>query len=298
MVPAQRAEPSGRAEEPPRVVLFQPAAQGKAREEPPSLPSPGASWGSAESRARRASSHGWSRLPALPELPVSALLAALSWTRSGSAKSGLALPSARGPVAVEQAPRAAAAGGPVAAGRAQRAAARRSPAWGDLEMRWEPEGRETRRETGGQGLAAVQPGCPPARGDSPRLRHGRGRWPGRSRLAQQARRPLRGEDLQSAHSRRDAHEPSNEAQHNDVEGERARHADAACHCWGAPPGVDGQGSGCPWEAGPGSVMSPLLPRVPAFAYGLLRVSESPPARLRVSPRSGEPASAGLETGTS
>ncbi len=45
-------------------------------------------------------------------------------------------------------------------------------------------------------------------------------------------------------------------------------------------------------------MSPLLPRVPAFAYGLLRVSESPPARLRVSPRSGEPASAGLETGTS
>ena len=60
----------------------------------------------------------------------------------------------------------------------------------------------------------------------------------------------------------------------------------------------GKGSGCPWEAGPGSVMSPLLPRVPAFAYGLLRVSGSPPTRLRVSPRSGEPASAGLETGTS
>ena len=136
--------------------------------------------------------------------------------------------------------------------------------------------------------------------DSPRLRHGRGRcWPGRSRLAQQARRPLRGKDLQSAHPRRDAHEPDNEAQHDHVE--RASEPDMQMPrvTAGEPRPVSmGKGSGCPWEAGPGSVMSPLLPRVPAFAYGLLRVPESPPARPRVSPRSGEPARAGLETGTS
>ena len=74
--------------------------------------------------------------------------------------------------------------------------------------------------------------------------------------------------------------------------------------------VTGKDSGCPGEpeaglgrAGhdggeAGSLMSPLLPRVPAFAYGLLRVSESPPAGLRVYPRSGEAARTGLEAGTS
>ena len=74
--------------------------------------------------------------------------------------------------------------------------------------------------------------------------------------------------------------------------------------------VSGKGSGCPWEpeaglgrAGQdgeeaGSLMSPLLPRVPAFAYGLLRLSESSPAGLRVYPRSGEAARAGIEAGIS
>jgi hypothetical protein len=73
--------------------------------------------------------------------------------------------------------------------------------------------------------------------------------------------------------------------------------------------VTGKDSGCSGEpeaglgrAGQdggeaGSLMSPLLPRVAAFAYGLLRVSESPPAGLRVYPRSGETARAGLEAGT-
>jgi hypothetical protein len=73
--------------------------------------------------------------------------------------------------------------------------------------------------------------------------------------------------------------------------------------------TSGKASGWPWEpeAGldrtgqggeTGSLMSPLLPRVPPLTYGLLRVSESPPAGLRASGRSGEAARAGLETGTS
>ena len=300
MAPAPPGEPSGRAEEPPRVVLSRPVGPGKAREEPQSLRSPGASWGVAESRARRAWSHGWSRLPALPEPLVSALLAALAWTRSGAAKSGLAQPSARAQVAVGQAPRAAAARGPVAAGRVPQAAAWRSLAWGDRELRWEPEGRETRWETGGSGAGsgaagvstregATRLGCATGvdgadsggaaslsrLGDPCAGKTSRALIPGGT-LTSQAMRP--------STTTWTASEP-------DMQMPRVTA--------GEPRPVSmGKGSGCPWEAGPGSVMSPLLPRVPAFAYGLLRVSESPPARLRVSPRSGEPARDGLEMGTS
>jgi hypothetical protein len=69
----------------------------------------------------------------------------------------------------------------------------------------------------------------------------------------------------------------------------------------------GKVSGCPWERGTGldraghrgeagSLMSLLLSRAPPFAYGLPRVSGSPPAGLTVSARSGGPAGAGLDTG--
>ena len=120
--------------------------------------------------------------------------------------------------------------------------------------------------------------------DSPRLRHGRGRWPGRSRLAQQARRPLRGEDLQSAHSWRNAHEPDNEAQHDDVEGERARHADAARHCWGAPPGVDGQRLGMPLGGGARISHESIVAEGAGVRLRLAACVREPPGRLEaVSP---------------
>jgi hypothetical protein len=64
--------------------------------------------------------------------------------------------------------------------------------------------------------------------------------------------------------------------------------------WAPGSGLDRTGHG----GGAGSLMSPLLPRVPPLTYGLLRMSESPPPGLRVSGRSGEAARAGLETGTS
>lgn len=70
----------------------------------------------------------------------------------------------------------------------------------------------------------------------------------------------------------------------------------------------GKGSGCGGGPGrslgraghsgeAGSLISPFLPRVPPLPYGLLRVSESPPAGSMVSARSGEAACAGLDMGT-